>query len=82
VIQAVGQAVPLKLDVDKKDVAPIAEKYGVSAIPALFVIDPTGKVIGKVELTLTPAKFASDLDRIIKSQSGGKSKPPPAKGKK
>ena len=66
-IQAVGQVVPLKLDVDKKDVAPLAEKYGVSAIPAIIVMDQDGKVVDKIEFTTSPAKFASALDKIVKA---------------
>ena len=68
-IQAVGQLVPLKLDVDKNEVKPIAAKYDVSAIPAIFVMDADGKVVGTVTAS-TPAQFASDLDRIVKSHGG------------
>jgi len=78
VIQAVGQVVPLKLDVDRKEVAPIAAKYSVSAIPALFVIDADGKVIGTIEFTPEPAKFVSQLQRILSKHKPGS---PPA-GKK
>ena len=68
-IQAAGQLVPLKLDVDRNEVKPIAAKYDVSAIPAIFVMDADGKVVGTVTAS-TPAKFASDLDRIVKSHGG------------
>lgn len=73
-IRSAGQVVPLKMDVDRKEVAPIAEKYKVSAIPALFVMDCDGKVLGTVEVTMSPAKFAADLDRIVKAHSGGAKK--------
>jgi hypothetical protein len=72
VIQAAGQVVPLKLDVDKKDVAPVAEKYGVSAIPAIFLMDATGKVVGKIEFTTSPVQFASEINRIVKAQRPSK----------
>jgi len=65
VVQAVGQVVPLKLDVDRKEVAPIASKYSVSAIPAIFLLDANGKVIGKVEES-EPAKFAAAVNKIVK----------------
>ncbi len=73
-IQAAGQAVPLKMDVDRKDVAPIAVKYKVSAIPALFVLDADGKVVGTVEITMTPAKFAAQLEGILKKHKPGLAK--------
>jgi thioredoxin-related protein len=82
VIQAAGQVVPLKLDVDKKDVLPVAEKYGVSAIPAIFLMDATGKVVGKIEITTSPAQFASEIDRIVKASGPSKHiRAPSRKGK-
>ena len=75
-ILAAGQAVPLKMDVDRKDVAPIAIKYKVSAIPALFVLDADGKVVATVETTLAPARFAAQLERILKKHMPGAAKKP------
>ena len=75
-IQAAGQAVPLKLDVDRKDVAPIAIKYKVSAIPALFVLDADGKIVAAVETTLSPARFAAQLDGILRKHRAGSGRRP------
>ena len=66
VIRLSEQVVPVKLDVDKKEVAPQAEKYKISLIPAILLLDATGKVVGKVEFTDSPVKFAADLNKIIK----------------
>ena len=80
-VQAAGQVVPLKLDIDKKDVGPIATKYSVSSIPALFVMDSNGKVLAAVEVTMSPKKFAADLQRIVKAHTpGGKGRPAPRAG--
>ncbi len=66
-MQLAEQVVPLKLDVDRKEVGPIAEKYKVSAIPAVFVMDADGRVLGTIEFTPSPAGFAAELDRILKA---------------
>jgi thiol:disulfide interchange protein len=76
VIQAAGQVVPLKMDVDKKNVAPIADKYKVSALPGLIVLDADGKLVGTVPYTTSPAAFATSLNRIVKAHSTGKKAPP------
>ena len=68
-IQATGQVVPLKLDVDRKDVAPFAEKYKVSAIPALFLLDSTGKVVDTLEFTNSPKEFAARLKASVKKHA-------------
>lgn len=68
-IQAAGQVVPLKMDVDRKDVAPVATKYGVTAIPALFVMDENGKVLATLELTMSPKEFAANLTRVVKAHT-------------
>lgn len=74
-IQAAGQVVSLKLNIDHKDVAPIAEKYKVSAIPAVFVMDADGKVLGVIDTTPSPARFAADVERVINAhKSGGRNK--------
>ena len=73
-IQSVGQVVPLKLNVDRKEVGPLAEKYKVSVIPALLVLDADGKVQGKIDAS-TPSAFAAALNGIVKAHpvahSGG-----------
>lgn len=76
-IQAAGQVVPLKLDVDRREVGPIANKYSVSAIPAIFVLDAGGKVLGAIEAS-DPAAFASQLNRIVKKHKVGSSAVKPA----
>ena len=68
-VQAAGQVVPLKMDVDRKDVAPVATKYGVSAIPALFVLDENGKVLATLELTMSPDQFAANLTKAVKAHT-------------
>jgi cytochrome oxidase Cu insertion factor (SCO1/SenC/PrrC family) len=68
------------MDVDRKDVVPIAEKYKVTTIPAVFVMDAEGKVVGTIEFTPSPDKFASDLNRIIKSRRGADKGGSPAHG--
>lgn len=42
----------------------IALKYGVQAIPANFLVDPDGKIIGK---NLEPGVLASQLNQVLKS---------------
>ncbi len=79
-IQSAGQVVPLKLDVDRKDVGPIALKYNVSAIPAVFLLDANGKVVRAIELTMEPAKFAAQIDTAVKKY-GMRGASPPMPGK-
>lgn len=67
-IQVAGQVVPLKIDIDRKEVAPLVAKYKVSSIPAVFVMDANGKVVGTVEITMTPSNFASQVTGILKKQ--------------
>ena len=62
-IQAAGQVVPLKLDVDRKEVQPLQSKYKVSGIPAVFIMDSDGKVLGTIEPTLDTAKLRSEFER-------------------
>jgi hypothetical protein len=57
--------IPVKLNVDKPDVAKIATKYNVSAIPAIFVMNADGKVLGTVEFTSEPAQFNARLRAIL-----------------
>jgi len=45
VIQAMGQFVPLKQNVDKEDTKKFATKYKVQSIPDLLVLDENGKVL-------------------------------------
>lgn len=56
-----GQVVPLKMDVDKKDVAAIAEKYKVSVIPAIFFLDENGKIKSQFVGFKSPSDFSKDL---------------------
>ena len=71
-VQAAGQVVPVKLDVDRKEVGPVAAKYKVSGIPAVFIMDANGKVLGEVETVMDPAKFADQITKIVKKNSGKK----------
>lgn len=71
VIRLSEQVVPLKLDVDKKAVEPIATRYKVSLYPTILLLDATGKIVGKVEYTEDPAKFAADLNKVIKGYKPG-----------
>lgn len=71
-IQTVGQVVPLKLDVGKKDVLPIAAKYGIEPIPAVLLLDGNGKVVGTVPITFNPSQFAASVNKIVKSAAARK----------
>ncbi len=66
-----GQVVPVKLDVDRKEVAPIAAKYHVSAIPAVFILSAEGAIVGEVQTTMEPAKFAAQIQAILKKHKPG-----------
>jgi cytochrome oxidase Cu insertion factor (SCO1/SenC/PrrC family) len=81
-VQSAGRFVSLKIDVDRKDLAKVADKYKVSVTPTLVVLDADGKVLDTVEYTTEPAKFAAELDKLGKKYGGGFKVKPAAKGAK
>jgi thioredoxin-related protein len=57
------------MDVDKKEVGPVATKYSVSSIPALFLLDENGKLLAKLDATTSPEQFAASLTRAVKANT-------------
>jgi hypothetical protein len=52
-------------------VTPVAVKYGVGPLPALFVMNADGKVLGTIEFTNEPAKFNTRLQAVLNKYRGG-----------
>jgi len=71
--------IAVKLNVDKQDASKIATKYGVSAIPALFVMNADGKVLGTIDFIPEPAKFNARLQAILAKNGAGPAHGPPRK---
>lgn len=67
-VQATGQVVPLKLDVDRKEVESISKKYNVEAIPAIFILDDTGKVLATIN-DREAGSFAASILKAVKAHS-------------
>lgn len=58
---ALRDYVPVKVDVDEQ--ASVATKYNVSSIPAYFVLDASGSVVGNWSGASPPAEFVDELKR-------------------
>ena len=59
---ALRDYVPVKVDVDRQ--ADVASKYNVDSIPAYFVLDASGGVVGNWVGAFPPGKFVEELNRV------------------
>ena len=53
---------PIKIDVAERQ--PVAETCGVTAIPAVLVVDPSGRVLGTIRGFVEPAGFREQLEDL------------------
>ena len=67
---ALKEYVPVKVDVDRD--AQLAQKYRVSSIPAYFVLDASGSVVGNWDGASPPQEFIQELKRVGTSAPAGK----------
>ena len=66
---ALREYVPVKVDVDRD--AQVAQKYRVTGIPAYFVLDPAGSVVGNWDGAQPPVEFLQELKRVAASARAG-----------
>lgn len=66
VVNLASKFVPVKLDTDKPVNGKVAQKYGVSAIPAILFLDAKGKVVHRVEGFEPPDRFAGEMQTALK----------------
>ena len=66
---ALRDYVPVKVDVDRA--ADVATKFSVSSIPAYFVLDPSGDVVGNWVGAFPPGQFIQELKRVGTESRGG-----------
>ena len=77
-----GQVVPLKMDMDKKETAPIAEKYKIEATPTILFLDENGKVKGQFLGFKPPADFSKELIKYAGVKAATPAPNHPTKGPK
>jgi len=61
------QFVPLKIDIDDFDGYALKEHFGVKVLPTFLIFSSDGKVIERVEETLSPSKMTAVLKKSLAS---------------
>jgi len=61
--------IPLKIDIDNFDGYALKEHFDVSVLPTLLIFNEEGKVVERVEETLSPSKMTAVLERSLASFS-------------
>lgn len=65
-IQASGQFVPLKLDVDQKTTEPLADRYKIDVIPAILFLDADGKIVSQFTGSVSPKEMIAKMNEAIR----------------
>ncbi len=59
--------VPLKIDIDDFDGYALKEHFGVKVLPTLLIFNSDGKVIERIEETLSPSRMQEVLHKSLKA---------------
>lgn len=59
--------IPIKIDIDNFDGYALKEHYDVSVLPTLLIFNEDGKVVERIEETLSPSKMTNVLNRSLAS---------------